>query len=389
MKPLLRRTSGFLSGLAGRRYGPIGLHMAREAIHLVQLDSHAGRVVAVRGWASVPLPPGDAGWESPKRLALLLRKAFVSAGFKGKRVVSAMPHGKVRIHSVTYRPTRERSATDEILHLMQERLEGGLANHVLDFLPVREGASDGERLALVTVSRREDVIAHLELLRRAGLDVAALEVGPTAIRRLVCALSPAGEPENVLVLNAGDTASFMTMISGRRLLFDQEVDFGERKLVELVAKSLDMPEQIVRDVVAKGGLDEASSRGLQDVNLASAIVEILRPEGSCTRLRKRAAAAPSACFSRAASHAGPAPTANSPRSHACPSRTFPTRLPYWLPRRAASYRRTRFQRLQSRQASPCEASQQRTTTPSSPRGPCDRGSRARDRPHSVGLSPRA
>jgi type IV pilus assembly protein PilM len=278
MRPLLRQASGFFSGLAGRRYGPIGLHMAREAIHLVQLDSHAGRVVAVRGWASVPLPPGDAAWDSPKRLALLLRKAFVSAGFKGKRVVSAMPHGKVRIHSVTYRATRERSATDEILHLMQERLQGELADHVLDFLPVREGGSDGERLALVAVSRREDVVAHLELLRRAGLDVAALEIGPTAIRRLVCALSPAGEPENVLVLNAGDTASFMTMISGRRLLFDQEVDFGERKLVELVARSLDMPEQIVRDVVAKGGLDEASARGLQDVNLASAIIEILRPE---------------------------------------------------------------------------------------------------------------
>jgi Tfp pilus assembly PilM family ATPase len=251
--------------------------MAREAIHLVQLDSHAGRVVAVRGWASVALPAGDAP-DSPKRLALLLRKAFHSAGFKGKRVVSAMPHGKVRIHSVTYRPTRERPAADEILSLMRERLDGELADHVLDFLPVREGASDGERLALVAVSRREDVIAHLELLRRAGLDVAALEVGPSAIRRLVCAISPAGEPENVLVLNAGDSASFMTMISGRRLLFDQEVDFGERKLVELVASSLDMPEQIVRDVVAKGGLDEASSRGLQDVNLASAIVEILRPE---------------------------------------------------------------------------------------------------------------
>ena len=235
-------------------------------------------MTAVRGWASVPLPHGDDVLDSPKRLGLLLRKALSSGGFKGRRVVSAMPHGKVRIHSVTYRPTRERSAADEILSLMQERLDGPLADHVLDFLPVRDGTADGERLALVAVSSRADVLSYLELLQRTGLEVVALEVGPAAIRRLVCAMSPAGEPENVLVINAGDRASFMTMISGRRLLFDQEIDFGERKLIELVANSLDMPEQIVRDVVTKGALDTASSRGSQDAALASAIVEILRPE---------------------------------------------------------------------------------------------------------------
>jgi len=278
MTALLRQAAGFLSGLARPRYGAIGLHMAREAIHLVQLDTHAGRVTAVRGWASVPLPAGDNMIESPKRLGLLLRKALVSGGFKGRRVVTAMPHGKVRMHSVTYRPSRERTATEEILSLMQERLDGPLADHVLDFLPVRDGTADGERLALVAVSRRDDVISYLELLRRTGLEVVALEVGPAAIRRLACAMSPSGEPENVLVINTGESASFMTMISGRRLLFDQEIDFGERKLIELVATSLDMPEQIVHDVVASGGLDAASGRGLRDVNLASAIVEILRPE---------------------------------------------------------------------------------------------------------------
>ena len=109
-------------------------------------------MTAVRGWASVPLPPGDDVLDSPKRLGLLLRKALASRGFKGRRVVSAMPHGKVRIHSVTYRPTRERSAADEIMSLMQERLDGPLADHVLDFLPVRDGTADGERLALVAVS---------------------------------------------------------------------------------------------------------------------------------------------------------------------------------------------------------------------------------------------
>jgi Tfp pilus assembly PilM family ATPase len=235
-------------------------------------------MTGVRGWASVPLPPGDDVLESPKRFGLLLRKALTSGGFKNRRVVTAMPHGKVRIHSVTYRPTRERSAADEILSLMQERLDGPLTDHVVDFLPVRDGTADGERLALVAVSARADVLSYLELLRRTGLEVAALEVGPAAIRRLVCAMAPGRDLENVLVINAGDRASFMTMISGRRLLFDQEIDFGERKLIELVATSLDMPEHIVRDVVTKGALHAASTPGSPEGDLANAIVEILRPE---------------------------------------------------------------------------------------------------------------
>ncbi len=209
---------------------------------------------------------------------MLLRKALVSGGFKGRKVVSAMPHGKVRIHSVTYRPTRDRTDAEEIVHLMAERLESSLAEHVLDFLPVRDATSDGERLALVIVSRRDEVIAYLELLRQAGLEVAALEIGPAAIRRLVCAMSPAGDPENVLVINAGDRASFMTMVSGRRLLFDQEIDFGERKLLDLVAGSLDMPASMVRDLVVGGGLGGASGTTLAEVDISGAIVEILRPE---------------------------------------------------------------------------------------------------------------
>jgi type IV pilus assembly protein PilM len=278
MTPLLRHAAGLIARLGRSPCGPSGLHMARVAINLVQLDSDAGRVTAVRGWASVPLPEGDDVLTSPKRLALLLRKPLASGGFKGRRVVTAMPHGKVRIHSVTYRASRDRTAAQEILSLMQERLDGALAEHVLDFLPVRDGAGDGEQLALVAVSRRDDVIAYLELLRRAGLEGVALDIGPAAIRRLVSAMSPAGEPENVLVINTGDGASFMTMISGRRLLFDQEIDFGERKLVELVARSLDMPEQIVRDVVRQGGLEAAPNRSLNDASLPSAIVEMLRPE---------------------------------------------------------------------------------------------------------------
>lgn len=275
---LLQRTLQGLRELRRGTTGPIGLHVAREAIHLVQLDLDDDRVNGIRAWASVPLDNADETLASPLRLKLLLRKALVSGGFRGRKVVAAMPHGKLKIHSLSYRPTRERSDAQEIVQQMTERLGESVADYVMDFLPVRDAAPNGERLALVAVSRRADVIEFLETLRTAGLDVLALDIGPSAIRRLVCAISPGGAADNVLVVNAGDRGSFLTMLSGRRLLFDQEIDFGEHKLISLVARTLDMPPAMVRELMLGGGLDTHGPQALSDTNVAAAVLEILRPE---------------------------------------------------------------------------------------------------------------
>lgn len=275
---LLTRTLNGLRELRRASSGAIGLHVAREAIHLVQLEMDADRVSGIRAWASVPLDNADEALQSPLRLRMLLRKALVSGGFQGRKVVAAMPHGKIKIHSISYRPTRERTDAQEIVQQMAERLGGPLADYVMDFLPVRDATPNGERLALVAVSRRADVIEFLETLRAAGLDVLALDIGPAAIRRLVCAISPGGAADNVLVINAGDRGSFLTMLSGRRLLFDQEIDFGEQKLIAMVARALDMPPVMVRDLLLGGGLDAHGAGALTEANVSAAVVEILRPE---------------------------------------------------------------------------------------------------------------
>ena len=42
MTPLLRRAASLSPESDRARYGAIGLHMARDAVHLVQLDAHGG-----------------------------------------------------------------------------------------------------------------------------------------------------------------------------------------------------------------------------------------------------------------------------------------------------------------------------------------------------------
>lgn len=266
----------------GARIGPIGFELSREKMHLVQLErSEEGRI-SLRAHASVPLPcQREALMDSPRALRKLLARAYAADHFKGRQAVLAMPPGHFRTMPLSYQITSGQSEESVIGQLMAERLDGPLSDYVIDYLPVRTRAREGERLALVAVSPRADVLAYLELARLAGLQVDALEIGPVAIRRLVSALSSGNESEVVLVLNAGTTASYLTVIAGRRLLLDQELRFGETALIERVATALDMPEPRARELVLRTGIEPPARGAVPDDGSAGAretLREILRPE---------------------------------------------------------------------------------------------------------------
>jgi len=133
------------------------------------------------------------------------------------------------------------------------------------------------------VSERQPVVDFLELARKAKLDVQALEIGPVAISRLVGELSTASGSQNVLVINSGRRASYLTLISGTDLLFDQEVTFGENGLIRQAAEILDMPEDMARDLVLRSGVqpagrDAGAIISDEETGLINTVTEILKPQ---------------------------------------------------------------------------------------------------------------
>ncbi len=263
--------------------GAIGLECSLEQLHFVQLESGARDSIRVRARASVPYDGGPKDLlESPKSLRALVQQALKTDKFSGRKVVSALPSGELRIMSLSYHVNPGQGDAGAILKLMQDRLDGDMADYVIDYLPVRSADRSDQRTALVAIARREMVISYLEAMRRAGLEVTRLEISPVAIRRLVAAMAPAGQRENVLVINFGSTSSYLTIISGQRLLFDQQIQFGERKLVEQVGAALDMSEGQARELVSAHGLDPAASSDhaaaqVTGVDVARTLMEIVKP----------------------------------------------------------------------------------------------------------------
>lgn len=267
-----------------RQIGPIGLDFSLESVHLVQLQSIAGGAPQVRARASLAFDcPRREFLAKPHQFRSLIKRALESDQFYGHKAVLAMPSGMFRTVSINYQFSgAEDKEGAVVLRVMKDRLEGDLSDYVLDYMPVKNRSKNDERLAIVAVSEKQPVIELLDTARKAKLDVQAVEIGPVAISRLVGALSKEQGERNILVINTGRRASYLTLISGSDLLFDQEISFGEDSLVHQVSETLDMSENMARDLVLQTGVypetPNDSGEAEDDNGLMITMSEILKPQ---------------------------------------------------------------------------------------------------------------
>jgi type IV pilus assembly protein PilM len=265
--------------------GPIGIDVGLEAMHFVQLESSGDHKPVVRAKASLEISGSRRELlEQPHQFRSLIKRALASDRFRGNKAVLALPSGMFRTLSINYKLAgSEKKEPAAILRVMKNRLDGDLNNYVLDYMPVRGRSKTDERLALVAVSERKQVVDFLELARKAGLDVSALEIGPLAISRLTSAISEDSGSATVLVINSGRRASYLTLISGNDLLFDQEVAIGEQTLVQHICETLDMPEDTARHLLSRSGVcpgdsENALSDTVDEDGVLNTLSEILKPQ---------------------------------------------------------------------------------------------------------------
>ncbi len=287
MSALKKAAALFSTRTSNRRIGPIGIDFALEAVHLVQLQAGKTGLPEVSARATVPYDrPRNEVLTDPGAFSTLMKQAFAERRFTGRKAVVAVPSGMFRTVSINFQAgSSKESEAAAIIKSMRDRVDGDLADYVLDYMPVSGRDKNDERLALVAVSERAQVVELLDTLRAAKFDVEALEIGPVAISRLVGALSAERGSGNILVINSGRKSSYLTLLSGADLLFDQEVAFGETTLVHEVAETLDMDEAMARDLVSRTGVctrstvhGDGASSSADDAGLAETVSQILKPQ---------------------------------------------------------------------------------------------------------------
>jgi type IV pilus assembly protein PilM len=231
------------------QYGPIGIDFGSECIRLVQF---ARRDHTLELSASAHVTCDAEIRASAKRTRALVRKALRKHGFVGRDVVSCLPPDDVKIMMLSYLHQTGKQDEELIVQRIAERVDDAIDNYVIDFVMVRPNVKDGqERSALVAMAKRETVVTYLECLRKAGLMVKVLEIESTAIRRLLLAKYDHGHSANLMTVSMGYAQTYISVLSGRRLIYERDIDFGERQLIAMLCEELDIDEREARSMLVR------------------------------------------------------------------------------------------------------------------------------------------
>lgn len=251
---------------------PIGFDLASERLNLAQLAGN-GDAIRWRAVAGLPYPiPREQLFADPAAFRRFVNDGLRSHGFRGRRVVSVLPPGELDVISVDYTTPNGQDDTATLLRTLKDRFKNGLDDAVVDVLPIRRPPESNLRSAVVAVAPRARVLAHLDLLQAADLEPQAVDIGPAALARLARAVVTGDPRANLLIVNFGTRHSYLTLLWGRRLMFDRSTQFGENLLAETLARNLDLPPERALALLRKHGL----ARGGDE--LTDTIAELLQPD---------------------------------------------------------------------------------------------------------------
>ncbi len=245
-----RLASYFGVAPAGTEYGPIGIDLGTRGLRMVQFCKR-GEQLVITNSVFVAYAEG-ANATSDHAIEKLLRKTLRKYNFVGREAVSCMPDMDTRIFMLNYLLSQEKDDETIITQRMAERLDEDLSDYIIDYMLVRpEGGVAQERSALVAVADQEQVIRHLEILRKAGLRVQALEIEPMSIRRLISVKHLHESIANLISVSIGKEQTFLTVLSGRRLIYEREIDFGEYDILNKLSEALDMSASDARRLMQR------------------------------------------------------------------------------------------------------------------------------------------
>ncbi len=271
---------GLLSkfAVAGTKVGPIGLDLAAEKMHLVQMEQ-TGDGLRIRAGVSLAYPiPREELLANPSKFKKFVHQGLARRPFKGRRVVSCLPAGDLNIMFISFKQTDGLSVNDAIIRELRERVKEKLEESVIDFLSIRDDHNQtGEKHAIVAIAPKQSVMNYLDLLQDAGLDPIALDIGPAALSRLIGNLPRNKTHPNVLLVNFGRDKSYLSVIWGKRLMLDREIDFGEARLIARACKSLNIKEEMAHQLLYQQGMN-AHNNLHSDNEFARTLAEVLRPE---------------------------------------------------------------------------------------------------------------
>ena len=266
------------------KYSPIGIDIGTRSINVAQLAGTSGGIV-MQDADTVNLPADDLVKEDV--IIRVLSDIMKRNNFKGKDVVYRMPPAQVSIVPVKISRRENETVEQAILRESKEYIPYPVSEAVIDYLPLKS-TDDGEGKSskvLLIFTRRSDVISHINMLKKAGFRVHAIDIGPNAVNRTIKRFKSSSE-KRILVVNIGHASSFSTILWDETILIDRKMGWGLDNITERLSSNLDISSDESVRILYKYGIDCLSAPGITldensylipDSDIPAHIYEIVMP----------------------------------------------------------------------------------------------------------------
>ena len=227
----------------GRKTYPIGLDLGSQCIKMVQFEStKAGVRAAAAGRYSFP---ADADINSPQRRELAIhqvRKLLKENGFRGRKVISALPDSQIAVSIVRLSQTSQAEIERAVWFEAAEKLPFDIQSAQLQYLcagHIRQ-AEEIQNEVIVLAAQLQDIQEHIELLSAMGLEPVAIDAGPCALFRGFERFLLRREDEHAVsfIVDIGASCTKVVISHGAELAFVKIIKLGSRDMAQAVAKEL-------------------------------------------------------------------------------------------------------------------------------------------------------
>jgi len=254
-----------LNQLLRNRHWPIALDIGTDSIKMLQMRQ-VGEAVAVTACGRWPFPPlaGDDPAERRKLTIQGVRELLREGGFRGRRVVSALPCRQLKIKNVRLQSMPADELDEAVRYEAEERFGQPFAADQLHYLragQIRQGVDSYQELIILAAPG--DVIeSHLSMLAELPLRPQLIDAEPLAVFRPFERLlrRQADEDAISVVVDLGHTMTKVVVARGRQVVLIKSIPIGGRNFTDAVARQLNLPHDEAADLRTQIMRDRADRR---------------------------------------------------------------------------------------------------------------------------------
>lgn len=239
------------SKISGNNKLPFGLDIGYTSVRAVELQKK-GKLVHLTSYGETPLKEGVFSRDNINvdELSFAIKKVLSGGNIgeiKSRQVICALPEEDIFIKNLQL-PTMEDDELTEVIKFELEKIVPIPINDLyLDYRRVKMADNNGKDNIIVAAARKKIIHMYMDALKKADLEVIALDIEPAAVAR---ALIPKEETDKnaYLILDMGAESTTITVYDFGSIQITGSTRVAGNSLTEGISKNLKINVKDAEDI---------------------------------------------------------------------------------------------------------------------------------------------